>query len=367
PGFIEHFCREAALPHLVYFARSDAGCPRASPKAGNMNAALFPHMDNPGEPLIGGSDFVMVNDARHCMEPEYLQRTCPYFFRLACEKGDHGEGSGAGGGGGGVPLRYRRAGVGFVQVPQRFPEELEGDPLGNHAAIQYEARRASPMGVVGAATASGDDELRHGSIWSMKALGGERRTAPPSSGRPDAELVGHVIGFKAEILIEDTHSSINLFHHGWRSAFVSEPGEALGWCVHQPDSVKWRVKQVFRWHMGAVQLWLMGRWPYKVCRGGFPSRFHYCIMFDATTYFFQAFAGQVILALPVVYGISEAPPFKTYATEFIFYFFPFLLTGLVPTIIGMHWKKASTERVMRDEQTWFATAYVHIYAFLKVL
>lgn len=36
--------------------------------------------------------------------------------------------------------------------------------------------------------------------------------------------------------------------------YVNEPGEVLAWCTHQPTNLTWRIKQVLRWHQGAVQL-----------------------------------------------------------------------------------------------------------------
>jgi hypothetical protein len=45
-------------------------------------------------------------------------------------------------------------------------------------------------------------------------------------------------------LIEDTHTSIDMFRHGWTSRYVNEKGEHLSMCTHQPDSIAWRIKQV---------------------------------------------------------------------------------------------------------------------------
>ena len=45
-----------------------------------------------------------------------------------------------------------------------------------------------------------------------------------------------------------------VFVQGWRSVYVNEPGEVLAWCTHQPTNLTWRIKQVLRWHQGAVQL-----------------------------------------------------------------------------------------------------------------
>lgn len=73
-----------------------------------------------------------------------------------------------------------------------------------------------------------------------------------------------------QFCVESEHagSSLTLFpfvpvvHHrdalyipqGWRSVYVNEPGEVLAWCTHQPTNLTWRIKQVLRWHQGAVQL-----------------------------------------------------------------------------------------------------------------
>lgn len=45
-----------------------------------QNAAMFPVDDPTSPPLIGPSTVVVVNDARHQLQPEFLQRTAPYFF-----------------------------------------------------------------------------------------------------------------------------------------------------------------------------------------------------------------------------------------------------------------------------------------------
>lgn len=45
-----------------------------------QNAAMFPVDDPTSPPLVGPSTIVVVNDARHQLQPEFLQRTTPYFF-----------------------------------------------------------------------------------------------------------------------------------------------------------------------------------------------------------------------------------------------------------------------------------------------
>lgn len=43
---------------------------------------MFPMDDPTSPPLIGPSTIVVVNDARHQLQPEFLQRTTPYFFEV---------------------------------------------------------------------------------------------------------------------------------------------------------------------------------------------------------------------------------------------------------------------------------------------
>lgn len=92
---------------------------QVSPKAGNMNAAIFPNSPRE-EPVIGDSArVVIVNDARHRLKTEFLQRTAPYFFKLNRQTGKN----------------YTWADVGYVQTPQRFEDLGDGGPLGNHAVL----------------------------------------------------------------------------------------------------------------------------------------------------------------------------------------------------------------------------------------
>lgn len=53
------------------------------PAPPRRNSAIFP-IDNPGSaPLVGDATIVVVNDARHQLEANFLQRTVPYFFELS--------------------------------------------------------------------------------------------------------------------------------------------------------------------------------------------------------------------------------------------------------------------------------------------
>lgn len=48
----------------------------------NRNSAIFPLDDPQSPPLVGDATIVVVNDARHQLEANFLQRTVPYFFEL---------------------------------------------------------------------------------------------------------------------------------------------------------------------------------------------------------------------------------------------------------------------------------------------
>ncbi|CAN0473091.1 unnamed protein product [Laminaria digitata] len=195
-----------------------------------MNAAIFPN--SPGEePVIGdAARIVVVNDARHRLKTEFLQRTVPYFFKLNRR----------------TAKNYSWADVGFVQTPQRFEDLGDGDPLGNHAVLTFFVSNVSKDGVGGVSSCG------QGSLWRVDAL---RGLAADGTQSVDSvkypEIIGHDCGFRSEVLIEDTHTSLEFFKKQWRSAYVCEPGETLAVCVEQPNTVAWRVKQVSGW-VGAV-------------------------------------------------------------------------------------------------------------------
>jgi hypothetical protein len=91
-----------------------------------------------------------INTYRHALNPEFLQRTVPYFFELDS-----------------TGQNYGWAKVAFVQTPQRFSVADDADdPLGNHAAIQYDVINHGKDGI-GAVSSSGQ-----GSLWRVAALKG---------------------------------------------------------------------------------------------------------------------------------------------------------------------------------------------------
>ncbi|KAG5176027.1 cellulose synthase, family GT2 [Tribonema minus] len=356
PGFTKTWAKNARLPTLVYHSRTDAGMPRVSPKAGNMNCAIF-RKDGKGETLIAGAAVIVVNDARHALQPEFLQRALPYFFTRDARR------AGA----------YVWADVAFVQTPQRFddvPQWADPDPLGNQAATQFDIVNPGRDG------ASGVLSCGQGSLWRVAALRDGIR--PDGSKYIDTKadregLIGRTggLGFRSEVLIEDTHTSLDLLRQGWRSVYVVSPasskGEVLARCTLPPDSVTWRVKQVLRWHQGAVQLALSHGFAYVFGSGHWASPWQRVFALDAITYVLQAFAGQILLVFPIVYGFTNQSPFNALNLQFATYFFPFLITAALPTMAALGWLKTSSDRVMRDEQVWFATTYVQLQAVCNVI
>lgn len=343
------------VPTVVYYSRMNPGTPKASPKAGNMNAAIFP-IDRPGPVLIGNAKILVVNDCRHKLFTDFLQRTVPFFFELVDKQLAHTKSTQAN-----VNSKlYKWAKIAFVQTPQHFDDGY--DPLGNHAVTQYDVINRCKDGI-GAVSSSG-----HGSLWRVRAL---QSSGGPLDNEPtlckDITLVGHSFGFRSEILIEDTHTSIDMFRKGWKSIYVNNAKRPLSRCTHEPDSVEWRMKQVLRWHQGAVQLLLQKGIAYTSFGAKFPSVWHRIYAFDQATYFLQAIPGYTILMMPIIYGTSGFAPFSCEIADFFRYFTPFIVTTMLPNVIAAHYYGADTNRLARDEQVWLSTTYVQITALLSTL
>lgn len=103
-----------------------------------------------------------------------------------------------------------------------------------------------------------------GSIWRVDVI----RDGITADGKKSIDplevrsLVGTKLGYSQLSRIEDTMTSIGLFAKGFKSVYVNEENEHLGWCTQEPDNMDWRIKQLFRWHYGAVELFSMG--PFKL-------------------------------------------------------------------------------------------------------
>lgn len=71
--------------------------------------------------------------------------------------------------------------------------------------VQYDVINIGKDGI-GAVSSSGQ-----GSLWRVEALKGRSPDGKTGVDPKDLSLVGHELGFRAEMLIEDTHTSIDLF------------------------------------------------------------------------------------------------------------------------------------------------------------
>ncbi|KAM3569664.1 hypothetical protein VYU27_008251, partial [Nannochloropsis oceanica] len=249
----EDFAEVPNIPSIIYYCRRNPGEPHISPKAGNMNSVLFPE-DPVDEDILNGARFVVINDARHAFEPEYLQRVLPYFFELKKIDGK---------------FKYVTAPrIAFCQVPQRFVDRGDGDPFGNRSAVMFDVTNIGRDGMGGVMSCG------QGSIWRVDVL----RDGVTSDGKRGVDamevrsLVGTKLGYSQLSRIEDTMTSIGMFSRGFKSVYINEEDELLGRCTQEPDSMDWRIKQLFRWHYGAVELFGMGI--FKLQEGRFPSIWH---------------------------------------------------------------------------------------------
>jgi len=347
PRLREDFDSIPNIIRVIYFSRRNPGEPWISPKSGNMNSVLFPE-DPIDAGILGPAAFIVINDARHAFEPDYVRRVQPYFWKL--EKTTNGV------------FRYNLAkNVAFCQVPQRFRDRGDGDPFGNQSAVGFDVTNVGRDGIGGVMSCG------QGSMWRMDVV----RDGINSDGSRGVDplevrsLIGKKIGFSQESRIEDTLTSINLFRRGFRSIYINKQDEVLGRCTQEPDSMDWRIKQLFRWHFGAVELFQMG--PIQMQQGRFPSIWHRVYTWEACTYFFQAAAAQVFLLMPVYYCFTWAPPFNTHKTDFVIFLVPYFITATIPTIIGLGWRKVNPDLALREEQVWMATSYVQLYALMQAI
>jgi hypothetical protein len=84
--------------------------------------------------------------------------------------------------------------------------------------------------------------------------------------------------------------------------------------------------------------------------GHFPTIWHRIYAFDQATYYLQAIPGYVLLLMPIIYGITGHSPFETQVAEFFMYFTPFIVTGMLPTVISGSWRGVDANKLQRDEQ-----------------
>jgi cellulose synthase/poly-beta-1,6-N-acetylglucosamine synthase-like glycosyltransferase len=353
PGHLTTLCDSEAIPTVIYYTRKEPGTPRQSPKSGNMNSALFA-VDYPDcAPLIGDSTLVAINDARHELYPEFLQRTMPFFFRL--EQDCVGDET--------IVPSYAWDDVCLVQTPQKFSlGSLEDDPLGNHATMGFDVANAGKDGVQAVSSCG------HGSVWRVAALYGAGPSGEKLVEELNPEAIGHQVGYVAELLVEDTHTSNHLFRRGWTSRYVNVPGEDLSMCTHQPNTLFWRTKQLLRWHQGAAQLLLQKGVSWAMFGNNrMRSIWHrlYCV--DQMIYILGGFPGLMLIIMPVVYGVGGQPPLRPEPVPFFLYFTPYIVLGQLVTILAAWGARADTQKFVRDEQTWLSTTYLQAYAFYSIV
>ena len=89
----------------------------------------------------------------------------------------------------------------------------------------------------------------------------------------------------------------------------------------------------------------MQGWGYVLCGSQWANTWQKLFAFDAVSYMLQAIAGQILLIFPIVYGFTNHAPFNSVRLQFGFYFFPFILTAILPSTIALGWLKTSSEKV----------------------
>lgn len=91
-------------------------------------------------------------------------------------------------------------------------------------SLQYDVINIGKDGI-GAVSSSGQ-----GSLWRVEALKGRSPDGKTGVDAKDLNLVGHELGFRAEMLIEDTHTSIELFRQvgDCASACLLRPRKTAG-------------------------------------------------------------------------------------------------------------------------------------------
>lgn len=61
-----------------------------------------------------------------------------------------------------------------------------------------------------------------------------------------------------------------------------------------------------------------------------------------------------------MFSIFQETPFNTVDLEFVYFFFPYIITATIPTLLAVGWKNVNPNRVLTDEQFWLSTCYVQV-------
>lgn len=238
-------------------------------KAGNLNHAL----------AMCDARFIAVFDSDHAPAADFFERTLGYFIDER---------------------------VAFVQTPQDFY---------NLDSIQHRMRP-------GAREAWHEQSLFYRVIqpgkdhWNATFFCGScavvRRAALDDIG-----------GFATGTITEDFHTSVRLHARGWRSVFHAEP-LAFGL---SPLDLEQYATQRLRWGRGAMQVWRQERM--LIGRGlGLAQWMCY---FASTITYFEGWQKAVMYFLPAAVLITGSLPLIWTGPEFLLYFVPWFVSGLVVT------------------------------------
>jgi cellulose synthase/poly-beta-1,6-N-acetylglucosamine synthase-like glycosyltransferase len=356
------WCREILwterTPSLIYLARDNTpGVEGAGHmKAGNLNAGIWWYYQNREKFL---PEMLFVDDCRHELMPHCLDRMGGYLYVKSA-----------------TDFRINDE-LAFVQIPQRFDVEVLGEDLmGNHAPGAYDKNNVGQDGK-GCVMSSGHGFLVRWDVLMGRWAGFENKYTL-DVGEKGIEVTGEftpkiercnlgtaIAGFPTYSLIEDTELSMNMFMRGWSSVYVLVPCtdiiNRLSICLYPPPSIYARKKQLYRWYLGANQLF--GRVVKLVRCGTFKSQWHKLVVVDAVTYPLQSIPAVIIMTTPIIYCASWIAPFETDVWTYMSWFGPMLIlhyTGVwlktwVATGVPM-------TRMWNDECVWLASAHLHIYA-----
>ena len=61
-----------------------------------------------------------------------------------------------------------------------------------------------------------------------------------------------------------------------------------------------------------------------------------------------------------MFSIFQETPFNVLGLEFMYFFFPYVVTATIPTLLSFGWKNVDPNRVLTDEQFWLSTCYVQV-------
>jgi cellulose synthase (UDP-forming) len=133
-------------------------------------------------------------------------------------------------------------------------------------------------------------------------------------------------GFDEKSVVEDFVTSMRIHRRGWRSVYYPYVlSEGLG-----PDALRAYVSQQFRWARGSIGA-LVSLEPFR--RGyTIAQRAQYLL---ATTFYLMGLVTAVYVALPILYLAGGWSAFSATSGDFVFYYVPYLVLGLVTVRWGL--------------------------------